>query len=547
VADQLNFALSTDVAKAVAGLNKTVASQAEVIKKLQETQAAGKKSEEGMGALTGAFARFATVGGTVTAVVGTVKMGLTELDRIGKAAADRIADLERSIKSLVQISATPEENQRLEALAKQIATATGIKEAGAQAIVQRGMSLGLTEKDILRLSQSKQFEEDPMRLIEAVGDIRGIFGNAVSSEGVVNSLLAGQKTTKLNAGELSKLALAPSQIAKELGGTLPEAIALTAVGVQGAKSPESGATQMESLLKKFLTDEKKRFEGLGVAGAIDKFLAMTKEDQDALVAGEKEALLGAAKVRANPQQFKTVLADVQGAIGTAGTPQSLFETQLGIAQQNPRIRALSGRQQAEERLRVAEEPAGIEEDIQQAIIARMKAALIERGVGAVGRLIASAGLSIDDLFNTRPEVSIAMAAQNLPGSERKDFSREMLDFLKSISVNTANNQKALDERARKPGPRGFEGWPQTPKERRFWEMLEEAERSHPNSAFSREEKDRLSMVAARNLPPGPRFDDALDRIYKRNKILEDAGKLLKEGAMQLRDNARKPVRVGELE
>jgi hypothetical protein len=372
---RLDYKIAADPQKFIDGINRALAKMEEAntgAKRFNETGTKGSKIFDGM---VNKLMGFATVGGAI-ALAGSA---LRKLEGDATAAWQKIQSVEGALKQVAQIAETPARMVYLEQMARDISMRTGMTQEASLGIIQLGLSQGLTEESIHRLSRAKGFERDPKGLVEGIADLYKVAwpGGKAEPERIMNALLQAQKPTKLYGELIAGLATRPAGLAPILGGTMAETVAATTFGVLGAGSPEEGVTQLRSFLGAMVKSE--QFKGMGLGPGFAKFVGMSEEEQKAVTGDRKEAIIFAEKLRKQHGLYTQFLIDTQTAIGLTGTPESPFEVNIRAARGSPRLRAIEYTQKVAARQAVAREDMGIQEGYEDALIELIDTRMVEEG------------------------------------------------------------------------------------------------------------------------------------------------------------------------
>jgi len=294
----------------------------------RESDRAGKQAQKGFGGQAIAQLKNYALGvlsiGAATSQLAAVFFHLRE--EVQKAG-DSIVQLAEKRRSLVQVSRTGAEFQGLEDLSDEIAKSTGMGRGEAREVVFDAKSLGFL--DIVRDIAESREVITPAVASKAAGKIPEIYRGKVSPLAAINMALAAGEASAFNVEEFIQHLPTAASGGEAAGSTPAEAAGMLSVlGGQFARG-SSAAERIKAFGTKVGLD--KDLAGKGIMGAFDELRAMPEEKRREFLKESMELNELYMKLEQNADAIRTRTAEVQAAIDTAGTPESVLAQKRRLA------------------------------------------------------------------------------------------------------------------------------------------------------------------------------------------------------------------------
>lgn len=317
----IKYQFDSDPQKALAGMGKMIAKQEESIQKLKEMNRQGKKAG---GEMVGRAASLVTQWLSVGGAISSARAALQQYQQQSAQAAQKRLSKEDVLKKLIQISGGDEKKYNAfvrtgETLSKDY----GIEEVQALIDVFTGASLGLSNKQIVKVGGWKKFVSKITPLVEGSAGIATQFGEAAlggTHAGRINAGLAGAEFSKVGVEELMANVLAPGQSVLKLGGTPAELFAAVSVFAKGLKSVEEAATVVGRYADVVTRD--KRFKGVGYIESLEMLSRMSESERKAVIGENVRAEKGMGLGLQNLEVLKDLVDEINRSVAATGTPTS---------------------------------------------------------------------------------------------------------------------------------------------------------------------------------------------------------------------------------
>jgi len=392
---------------------------------------------------------------SITAALGVVRKGLTDIRDVKLQAAGTVGTEEEGLKRLLQISGgSTAKFESFKTTARQLQVERGIEPAEALKLVFEGISLGLSNAEVRDAGKFKGFAKDISPLLQAGAGIRAAFGEEALGgklDSVVNALLAGAEASKVDVTQLSSSVLGPAQSVKKLGGTAGETVAAVATAAVALKSVEEAETAIGRLADVLVKD--RRFKGKGLVESVEILAGLTERQREQVIGDNVRARRGAGVLIENLERLKLTLASVDEAVAGTGTADSRINQALRLSGQDRTLSALTIKQRAAGLLSTTDTSRfGSEELLRQAILDAKRADLSARGAGFIERTTTGIGIAFDEFFGTRSGVLLQQAgasgdeleAIGIERSQHPDRMETMVVTLRAIVDTSKETAEATN-------------------------------------------------------------------------------------------------------
>lgn len=365
----------------------------------QQLDRAGDAGKEAFGAKAlSSLASYASGFASVTAAVGLLKQGLSEVEQQNQAVADSFFQGLGSVGQLQQISNTKEDFQKNLGFARSLVSRGVFKDVGqASDFTFAATSAGFSDAEKETLAQIGENKlvasEGLVGFGAAVRKVQNLFGGAdgISLSAAADKLLATSGGTQADA---TQTALAVSQFSSAsdtLGFDGDESLAALVLAEEKAKNIDEAATQVANLLDAIDKG------GLSVNGDFGDTVQAIQQRIDGGetafgILGNKRAVKGFRAISSQFEQLAAIEAEIGGSAGLAAD--------RNFIDSDPVTASAALKESAEGRLKAKIEATTTErENLFDAVVADLQAtAGSEFSRGAIG-----VGTRLDDWLGLEDE------------------------------------------------------------------------------------------------------------------------------------------------
>lgn len=317
-----------------------------------------QKSKKGFGdELPNSTTAWITRLGGILPVLTAIESGLNAITNAQKRAQDSLSEQGRSFGALAQLAGGDKSAlQNLMGMARQTYAEGGAASLSAAAQqVFRLQSAGLTSEADRRLASRIQgvgltadagaFLESAKKVQTAAGT-----GEAGSIENILSKALVAGKYGIGDVSQIMESTVRGAPLLRGLGMSDEDLTAAVTLLSQTTRSPEMAGTNVASLLRSLT--ESGKFQGLGIAGSVQKISEMAPTPQAAMkLLGREEAYQAYRNIADNMGAFSQIRGEVDAAQRGTGLLNQVImsaETDPVIAMERERNMARAGRTLAEQ-------------------------------------------------------------------------------------------------------------------------------------------------------------------------------------------------------
>jgi len=477
MAENVQFILSADDAKAIAAFQRTVDQQKKSERQFgKTTKAMGRQNKtlsQGARAVGSYAAQFATLGTAITVVT----RALRELSQVREAAGRRIESSIQGTRSLLQIANNETDLKKLQQFVSQLRTQGGFTKQGAQATTFSAASAGerfITDEARDTLISLRKIGFTPQAGIGAAQKLQAAFGGTGAGRAgggnfrqVIAKTLAAAGPSPVAAQDIAKAASSASASFSAIGGQDESLLGLGAVLSEQFKTPEASFERVKSLSDQ-LVKKRSRIKGAeGLTGfeLIRALPRLAEEGKLQSKGGEAQTLqefLGEANalqaIQAIQQQQAAIekrIRAVRQAEGAAGTERGLLSQKVRLAPEG--AQAVTAKERQTQRREVAEEKRfgtanTLADAVAQEALARIQKG--ELGAGAQGfgpfsarqtEFLAERGFTATQRFFQTDKEFLRARLDNIKDPKLKRQVRRVLNPAQAAKSDRAADRTTAEE------------------------------------------------------------------------------------------------------